>query len=151
MDTQPHPLGTGDDTEPWTTGASLHWPSGTVVALTAGECTELLDSQDVGRVAWCHGGRPHLVPVNYDHHDGRVRLRTSARSRLATAAGVPIVFEVDQLDPFTRSGTSVLVEGEAQRLHLPRHALPETWGDDSRLLVLEIRPRSVTGRRVMPS
>lgn len=64
-----------------------------------------------------------------------------------------MAFEVDELDEFTRSGTSVIVEGTADA-EVGRGDLPpgvDTWPAGNRPFVVGIEVSLVTGRRLLPS
>jgi nitroimidazol reductase NimA-like FMN-containing flavoprotein (pyridoxamine 5'-phosphate oxidase superfamily) len=129
------------------------WPKGRLVELTEDECwTELTDHR-VGRLVWCSGERPHVVPVNFATDDGSVWVRTTPYSRLAQeAADSWVAFEVDEVDEYNHAGLSVVVEGRCQRaVNGPDGSDVETWADGSRTLYLRISADTVTGRRLMPS
>lgn len=128
--------------------------TGRLVELTPEECWEVLGTQRVGRVAWCQAGFPQVTPVNYRTDDGAVWLRTAAYTRLGLEArGRRVVLEVDEVDPFTRSGVSVTVEGRATAVQDggSEGSRVETWVEGHRDLVLRIDALSISGRRLMPS
>lgn len=121
--------------------------------LRAEECWELAARMPVGRIAWASAGGPFVVPVNFVVHDGRIVIHTAAYSALVRESDDSVVaFEVDEVDPVTRSGWSVLFRGRA---HVgfrngDRTQLPEvdSWADASRRLSVTIDVHEVTGRRV---
>lgn len=127
------------------------------VELSFEECRELLDTQSVGRVAFVGPDGVRIVPVNFTLRDGAVEFRTTSYSELAThAPGTRVAFEVDELDPVHRSGWSVIVTGDCDRVveesgstHTP--PVPsgaEPWAGGRRTLVLRLELHQVTGRRV---
>jgi nitroimidazol reductase NimA-like FMN-containing flavoprotein (pyridoxamine 5'-phosphate oxidase superfamily) len=124
-----------------------------LVELDEAECWELAASLPVGRVAWSTSTGPVVVPVNYVVHEQRVVLHASAYSTLAREADdSTVAFEVDEIDPLTRSGWSVLLRGRAHVVSLGE-TLPDvdTWPDGTRRLALVIDVDQVTGRRVLAS
>jgi uncharacterized protein len=134
----------------------LDWPGGHLTELDDEECQELLTTRSVGRVAYNLDGGPVVLPVNYTTYDGCVLFRTAPGRPLAEHVdGQPVSFEVDDVDDFTRSGWSVLLRGGAEVLaaeaDLPDAAVPSPWPDGARSLLVRVRPRSVTGRRLLPS
>lgn len=120
------------------------------------ECLRLLAGQVVGRLAFLSGDQPMVLPVNYAFVDGVVVFRTAAGSKLDGLATRKVAFEVDEIEPATRTGWSVVVEGEpeditddadwfAQRL---RDAAAPTWPAGVRDRYVRIRPQLVSGRRI---
>lgn len=130
------------------------WTAGRLVELDEDECWELLRSHSVGRIAWSTGATPHLVPVNFVAHEGHIWIRSTPYSALARECrDKPVAFEVDEIDEFTRSGASVVVEGVARPGDLHRDDAPpdlESWAAGSRTFVVAIDAQTVTGRRVLP-
>ena len=126
---------------------------GRLVELREDECWDFLRHHQVGRMAWVDEGRPRIVPLNFVAHEDAVWVRTTAYSQLAQqATGSSVAFEVDDVDPFTQSGTSVVVRGTAVQAGPREHWQgPETWVEGTRALVLRIDSSEVTGRRVLPS
>lgn len=130
------------------------WSTGRLVELAADECWELLGGAPAGRLAW-HGPEGlSVIPVNFVASDGRVLIRTAAYSSLARECDDnPVAFQVDAIDPGTRSGWSVLVRGVA---HIdygeaePDGPTPDVWPAGARPLQLSVDPTSVTGRRLLP-
>jgi nitroimidazol reductase NimA-like FMN-containing flavoprotein (pyridoxamine 5'-phosphate oxidase superfamily) len=132
-------------------------PGVALLELDRAECEQLLAGCDVGRLAVVVDGRPHLLPVNYATPGGGVIVfRTAPGSVLTEASLQDVAFEVDQLDPASRSGWSVEVRGfgreigdavDAESARLRELPLV-TWAPGERLEWFEIRPREVTGRRI---
>lgn len=134
-----------------------HWTSGELVDLPADECRSLLNARYVGRVAWNGPAGPTVLPVNYVVVDDEIWFRTTAHSSFAREIDdLPVAFEVDETDDFTRSGWSVLARGTAHVMYdatrLPRTwSGTDTWPSGTRALYVVIEPTSVTGRRLLPS
>ena len=123
-----------------------------LVELDENECWELAATVPVGRVVWNGSKGPMVVPVNFVVDDRRVILHSSPYSELVRDADDSrVVFEVDEVDPVTRSGWSVLLRGRAHvAFHDPHESLPDvdTWAEGSRRLTIVIEVDEVTGRRV---
>ena len=84
--------------------------------LTERECVRLLESQEYGRIGVVVDGRPEIFPLNYALDESRcVVFRTVVGMKLASAVNHHVVFEVDRVDPVTRSGWSVVVHGVAHQ------------------------------------
>jgi uncharacterized protein len=123
--------------------------------LTSDECRELLRSHTFGRVAVRIGEAPAILPVNYALLDDDVIFRTDPGSKLSAALmRILVAFEVDDIDPATRTGWSVLVTGYVDEIRdrgtLERvDALDlEPWVTEGCDFVVRIRTRTMTGRRL---
>ena len=121
------------------------------------ECVRLLRTQVVGRIAFVSGRDADVLPVNYALDGDAVVLATATGSKLWSAERGPVAFEVDDTDPATRSGWSVVVHGLAQEiteLDAPGlvarlRALPlNPWAGGERPHLVRIAPQTITGRRV---
>ena len=126
--------------------------------LAVDECLDLLMRSSVGRVAWCGPDGPQVVPMTIAMHNGAVVFRTVAYSALARAVrGATLAVEVDELDPASRTGWSVLAVGHAETVAEPhdlaelwRNGGPEPWAPGVRTLFVRVVPRRITGRRISP-
>jgi hypothetical protein len=132
-------------------------PGGRLIELGVDECWDLLRAESVGRIAWSGANGPTVLPVNFIVVDKAVVFRTSPYSSAARECdSQPVAFEIDELDPFTRSGWSVLARGTA-RLVYDDHLVPDdgqqldTWAAGARPLHVVLEPRELTGRRLLPS
>lgn len=120
-------------------------------------CWSLLEAGVIGRVAVNVGTAPDIFPVNYWVHDGEIAIRTEGGTKLAAGTMMPaIAFEIDEIDPVTETGWSVVVKGHGRE--------PKTLDEVSALQALELRPwapgprsrwllitpTSVSGRRISP-
>ena len=122
------------------------------------ESWRLLDEHEVGRIGVLVNSAPEIYPVNY-RTDGRsILFRTEAGTKLAGLERSPSVcFEIDGLEPATRSGWSVLVKGRARSLvdadevrRASRNQL-DYWSIGPKPHLVRIVPSEVTGRRIMPT
>ena len=130
-----------------------HWYSSKLRDLDHEECVRLLQSQQVGRVAFADDSGPDVLPVNYVMDGEDVLITTTGYGAIARAAtNGRMAFEVDELDDFTESGWSVVVRGRATRespFDQPPQ-LPHPWADGNRPYLIRIRPDVVSGRRLIP-
>jgi len=106
------------------TGAALDLPPGQqppgdrplLRPLSAAECRAFLGDGGVGRFLFSADRGPVAVPVNYRMLGDDVVFRTGETTSLAagaTAAALPVSFEVDHLDEALSEGWSVLISGHA--------------------------------------
>jgi nitroimidazol reductase NimA-like FMN-containing flavoprotein (pyridoxamine 5'-phosphate oxidase superfamily) len=135
----------------------LAWSHGSLLDLPTEECWRLLASHSVGRVAWAGPDGPTVLPVNFAVAGTEVWFRTTAHSSFAREIDdLPVAFQVDDVDDFTRSGWSVLIRGTARVVYdatrLPR-TWPgtETWPAGAHALHVVVEPDHVTGRRLLAS
>lgn len=132
--------------------------TGTVQRLGRGECLELLRTANLGRVGLEIAGVLTVLPVNFAVLDGDVVFRSAPGSKLSMALmGARVAFEVDDADPETGAGWSVLVVGAASEVREQRtlravHNLPlHAWAGGERDHVIRIAAERMTGRRVGPA
>lgn len=114
------------------------------------ECWELLSTRPVGRLVWNGSDGLTAVPVNYRTGPDEVVVRTSAYSTMARECDdSPVTFQVDQIDPMTRSGWSVLVRGVA---HFEVTGSDpddvDVWPAGHRPVQVRIEASHVSGRRL---
>jgi nitroimidazol reductase NimA-like FMN-containing flavoprotein (pyridoxamine 5'-phosphate oxidase superfamily) len=128
--------------------------SGTDV-LAESDCLALVNTAAVGRVVYSDRALPVIVPVNFVLIDGDVVLRTSRRSRLGSGApGNVVLFEVDHIDPATRTGWSVVLTGRMEAIEdaeeiarLDELDLP-TWTTGPADRYIRLRPEIINGLRL---
>jgi len=133
-------------------GAAVH---GEFVRLDRAESMRLLASAPVGRLIFTVNALPAVRLMNFALADGLIVLRTAADTTVAHKVRDTVVaFEVDDVDPATSSGWSVIVTGRAtlaadpgliaryQRVPL----VPWAPGDRDQFVV--ITTEVVEGRRV---
>jgi nitroimidazol reductase NimA-like FMN-containing flavoprotein (pyridoxamine 5'-phosphate oxidase superfamily) len=128
-----------------------------ITSLSGEECRQLLEINDVGRFAVVIGGYPEVFPVNYAVVRDRVVLRTDPGAKLAHAQFERVCFQIDEFDPISRTGWSVLVKGVVHEVEdndrfdheivlAASRIAPWVGGDKAHVLL--ITPVSTTGRRV---
>ncbi|MFL6138735.1 MAG: pyridoxamine 5'-phosphate oxidase family protein [Frankiaceae bacterium] len=122
--------------------------------LVPDECMALVRQGSVGRVVFTSAALPAVLPVNYVvDDDGAILLRTGSQTRLASAAGAVVAFEVDDIS-MTSGSWSVVVTGRVTVVRDPDarariDALGlRPWVRSRRDLALRIAPELVTGRRL---
>ncbi|WP_051208530.1 pyridoxamine 5'-phosphate oxidase family protein [Propionicicella superfundia] len=122
---------------------------GTFERLDPAECEHLVRGVSVGRVAWLSRRGLQVLPVRYTVADGKIYFRTSSESILAELTTLSeVAVQIDDIDTDTASGWSVLVQGEARVSSTPPGMFPEPWAPGPRNVVVEIIPRSYSGRAV---
>jgi uncharacterized protein len=125
------------------------------VELSENECIKLLAEQTIGRIGFTAPDGPQILPVTYQYRFGGVIFRTSAAGPLAALAQrTSVAFEIDKIDVAGRSGWSVLVLGVAEAM-ISNDLLasgwetgPVPWADGTRNLLIEVKPRKISGRSV---
>ena len=125
------------------------------VTLDEQQCQLLLGTKDIGRIAFSVGGVPEIFPVNYAADRSTVVFRTAEGTRLQRAVMLRVAFEVDDWDPATGIGWSIVVKGVAQGITSGidpfaialrgRQVAPLAPG--TREYWIAIYPSEITGRR----
>jgi uncharacterized protein len=123
-------------------------------ALSHRECVTLMSGAQIGRAVFTERALPAVVPVNFIVYDDAVVMCTAADTRLAAAAtrGV-LAFQVDDIDPVTRSGWSVVVVGVAELVddvveQANVHLLLQPWAPGRNEVFVRLPLKVVTGRRI---
>ena len=126
-----------------------------LVELSKQECLELLAAAPVGRVIFTDRAMPAAQPVNYLLDGEEIIFRTANGSKLAAATRHAVVgFQVDEIDPRTRTGWSVLGVGEAHQIVHPDRLAelaqrqPDPWVDDHDAHTISISLQIISGRRL---
>ncbi|HUY73764.1 MAG TPA: pyridoxamine 5'-phosphate oxidase family protein [Candidatus Dormibacteraeota bacterium] len=132
---------------------------GAMEVLTEEQCVQLLELHDLGRVALQVGDQPEVFPVSYATDGEIVVFRTARGTRLDQATECRIAFEVDDWDPHTGVGWSVMLKGVAEEVKhgsdpftaalRSRPVKPLAPGE--RDLLLAIYPAEISGRRFRKS
>lgn len=121
--------------------------SDTPVGLTRTGCLELLGTRTLGRIIFTASAMPAVEPVVYAVFGDEVVFRVRDRAALSTATEDAVVgFQVDDIDPLSRSGWSVVGVGQAYTVSAtdPR-ALPR-GGAGSHTVALPMQ--QLTGQRL---
>ena len=126
-----------------------------VEILTPAACTQLLSTEQIGRVGFQAGDGPWVLPVNYVFWNGAVAFRTTEDGTLSQLASRSrVAFEIDHVDP-AGEATSVVVRGFSREvlhqqplLALLRDPRLVPWAPGPRTLVITIEPESISGLRI---
>jgi nitroimidazol reductase NimA-like FMN-containing flavoprotein (pyridoxamine 5'-phosphate oxidase superfamily) len=120
------------------------------------ECLDLLARRPVGRVALSRHALPVILPVTYRLVDEDVYFSTVTGTKsTAVADQTVIAFEVDDIDPDTRTGWSVLVVGVATEID-PGHDIVDrlraiglrSWIGERAVHLVRLRTDRLSGRRL---
>jgi nitroimidazol reductase NimA-like FMN-containing flavoprotein (pyridoxamine 5'-phosphate oxidase superfamily) len=124
-------------------------------ALSDDECRELLAGTEVGRVIVSIDALPAAFPVNYRLIDDAIVFRTAPGTKLTAALNHTVVgFELDEFDPATLSGWSVLVVGTSQVVSDPAgiarldRAGLHSWAPLTAPHYVQISIQRISGRRL---
>ena len=123
------------------------------------ESLRLLGTAVLGRIGITSRALPVVLPVNFRFDGRQVLIRTGVGTKLDAATDHAVVsFEVDEIDPATEAGWSVVVTGVAREVTDPRtlaevEERPITrWADgDGAERVIAISVDLVSGRRITAS
>ncbi|WP_309650283.1 pyridoxamine 5'-phosphate oxidase family protein [Nocardioides sp.] len=118
--------------------------------LSVEECWSLLDSEEIGRLAYRLVDEIHVVPLNYVVDQGELLFRTTPGNKLfAAALHSEVAFEIDWFGDdvawsvVARGRMRVLDEVEEHRVD----TLPlRPWVATLKYDVVGVRPEVVTGR-----
>ena len=126
-----------------------------LIELDEAECLRLLAGCEIGRVVFTDAALPAAQPVTYLLDDEEIVFRTRGGSKLAAATRNAVVaFQVDQIDPGTRTGWTVLGVGEAYEVTVPdrlaelAERMPVPWAPDRTAHTIAIPLQRLTGRRL---
>lgn len=84
--------------------------------LSEPECRELLARRSLGRISFTVGDQPEIFPVNYSADGTVIVFRTAQSTRLEDSVKRRVAFEIDDWDPETGIGWSVVVKGVAEEI-----------------------------------
>jgi nitroimidazol reductase NimA-like FMN-containing flavoprotein (pyridoxamine 5'-phosphate oxidase superfamily) len=129
--------------------------------LDEAECLRLISPGGIGRLAYSGRFGLTVLPVTYKLHEGSIVFRTAQDSPTDTdlrtgiaGAEYKVAFEVDDIDPASREGWSVLIQGSAHHVdsEIERASMltagVEPWAGGVRDLFVRIALTRVTGRRI---
>jgi hypothetical protein len=125
--------------------------------LDRGTCLALLTRAHVGRLGLSVDALPVVLPVNFTVDGEEVIVASGPGGKLSAAMeGNVVAFEVDEWDPLTHCGWSVLVRGHSRVLDADEEDrvrdLPlRPWGQLGDVSHLAVRLDLVTGRRLRPA
>jgi uncharacterized protein len=147
-----------EDREPADRGGKNR-PASHVHDLPREECLRLLASQSFGRLAVTTGeGAPMIRPVNYifDEPSQSVVFRTARGSKFhALLRAAKAAFEIDGIDPGSRTGWSVIIVGVTEEV---THAAEvrrlesiglHSWAPGEKPHWVRIRAWTVSGRQIV--
>ncbi|GAA5134652.1 pyridoxamine 5'-phosphate oxidase family protein [Pseudonocardia adelaidensis] len=124
--------------------------------LEEAECLRLLTKSEIGRVVFTDAALPAAQPVTYVLDDQEVVFRTGGGSKLAAATrGAVVAFQVDEIDPSTRTGWTVLGVGEAYEVLFPERLaelatrMPRPWAPSRTAHTIAVPLQRLTGRRLV--
>jgi hypothetical protein len=116
-------------------------------ALTERECWELLATASVGQLALSVRALPVILPVQYHLSDRRLALCLGHHGLPERALDETIIaFAAGSIDPVTRSGWSVQVQGRSAISRELEIDAACTWPDAAQ--VVGIEAATVSGRRL---
>lgn len=127
------------------------WP---LEMLSHRECLQLLTGAQVGRVVFTAAALPAVVPVTFAILDNAVVMCTAPDTRLAAAAdGGVLAFEIDEVEPRSRTGWSVVVTGVAELMTDPLmrsriHGMVAPWAPGRHDVFIRLPLTVVSGRRI---
>ena len=93
------------------------------------------------------GGPPLVLPVNFALDGDVVVFRSDPGSKLDALREHPASFQVDFVDPFHRTGWSVLIQGFAYETS-PADVEVDPWDGGPKAHWVRIFPGGITGRRL---
>ena len=125
--------------------------------ITLSECVQLLEAQEVARVAFSANGAIQLLPINFAWDGEAIVFRCEPGSSLSHSIGSEVVLEVDGMNERDRTGWSVLARGVPVSVEPDRtpdlaarlRRLPlYPWAGGEKGQWLRLIPAPLTGRRV---
>ena len=132
-----------------------------IEALDETQCLALIAGGGVGRIGYTSRFGPAVLPVNYHLYDQTIVFRTGIHSSMVedlrtgiADAEYNIAFEIDQIEPITQEGWSVLVQGAAHFVDSDEERAPiaelgvQAWAGGRKDQFIRVIPRHVTGRRI---
>jgi nitroimidazol reductase NimA-like FMN-containing flavoprotein (pyridoxamine 5'-phosphate oxidase superfamily) len=127
-----------------------------LVELDEAECLRLLAGHEIGRVVFTEAALPAAQPVTYLLDEEEIVFRTAGGSRLAAATRNAVVaFQVDRIDPDTRTGWTVLGVGQAYEVVVPERLadlaerIPAPWARQSTAHTIAVPLQRLSGRRLL--
>jgi uncharacterized protein len=125
--------------------------------LPRSRCLELLSSRSLGRIALSQRALPTVVPVTYRLVGDRLVFVSPRESGILTRVQHPVVaFEVDDIDPGTLAGWSVVVVGVVEGIEVDNPSWSGLISDGGQLqagagdLLAGLITDHISGRRFSP-
>lgn len=126
--------------------------------LSDDECRGLLGSASVGRIGVSVNALPVIVAVNYRMAGDVIQFWSGPGLKLnAAQAHTVVAFEVDEFDPETQRGWSVLavgLTGEVSDLGVIEDAARDgfrPWAEGERGHLIEVKIEFLSGRHLVPT
>jgi nitroimidazol reductase NimA-like FMN-containing flavoprotein (pyridoxamine 5'-phosphate oxidase superfamily) len=122
-----------------------------------GECRTLLRlagaSGRVGRLAINGEVAPFVIPVNFSVYDETILVRLRPGFAAHHLDGTTVTFEIDHVEPYSKEGWSVEVEGPARLMTYEEVArlgrnIPRPIVMNPGVRVFSIRPERISGRSI---
>jgi hypothetical protein len=110
------------------------------------ECWELLGSASVGRVALSIHALPAILPVQYYLDGRRLAVCLGHRGLPERSLNAVIAFAADAIDPASRSGWSIQVQGRSSTPGPLRVDTDCGWPTAGQIVQLE--PQTISGYRI---
>jgi hypothetical protein len=127
-----------------------------LVELDGAECLRLLTNSEIGRVVYTDAALPAAQPDTYLLAVEEVVFRTGGGGKLAAATrGAVVAFQVDEIDPSSRTGWAVLGVGEAYEVLVPDRLadlatrMPLPWAPGRTAHTIAVPLQRLTGRRLV--
>ena len=116
-------------------------------ALTRADCLHLLGAEVLGRVVFTASAMPAVQPVRYVLYGEEVVFCVADSGPLASATRHTVVgFQVDDFDPVTQAGWSVLGVGQAYEIPDTDHRRAPTAGPATHSVAVPLL--QLTGQRL---
>jgi nitroimidazol reductase NimA-like FMN-containing flavoprotein (pyridoxamine 5'-phosphate oxidase superfamily) len=121
------------------------------------ECRRLLElagaTRQLGRLAINREGSPYVIPVNFSVCDETILIRLRPGFAAHHLDGATVTFEIDHVEPYSKRGWSVEVEGPAKLLTYEEVArlgrnIPHPLVMYPGIRVFSIRPDKISGRSI---
>ncbi len=121
--------------------------------LSTSQAWALARDSVVGRLAVVVQGDPDIFPVNHVVDHGTIVFRTAEGTKLSSAIGRRVAFEMDGYDVDTASAWSVVIKGRASEIRKLADVLEALnlpifpWHNAPKPRYVRIEPDSISGMR----
>jgi nitroimidazol reductase NimA-like FMN-containing flavoprotein (pyridoxamine 5'-phosphate oxidase superfamily) len=129
--------------------------------LEEAECLRLIAAGGVGRIGYTGRFGPTILPVNFALHEQTIVFRTGQDSPMGedlrtgiADAEYKVAFEIDEINPATKEGWSILIQGSAHHVDSEselaevRRLDVQAWPGGEKDLFIRIVPVRITGRGI---